>query len=71
MQELIVDQSIDLLDGLDGKESAYRAEDLDLILGQKNPGEGNVNLLQYFAWRIPRTEALIHAVTRSWTQLSD
>ena len=35
-------------DGLDGKESAYSAEDLDLIPGlRRTLGEGNVNLLQY------------------------
>ena len=43
--------------GSDGKESACNAGDLGSMLESgRCPGEGNGNLLQYFAWRIPWTE---------------
>ena len=44
--------------GSDGKASAYNAGDLGSIprLG-RSPGEGNGNLLQYLAWKIPGKEA--------------
>ena len=43
--------------GSDGKASAYNAGDLGSIprLG-RSPGEGNGNLLQYLAWKIPGKE---------------
>ena len=65
-----------LLDGLDSKESACNAGELGSICGSgRSPGKGNGSLLQYSrlensmdrgAW-----EAIIHAVTKSETQLSD
>ena len=43
--------------GSDGKESACNAGEPGLIPGSgRSLGEGNSNPLQYFAWRIPRTE---------------
>ena len=60
----------------DGKESACNAGDLDLITGWgRSLGEGNGNPLQYSclgnsmdreAWW-----AIVHGVTKSWTQLSN
>ena len=60
----------------DGKESACNARDLALILGLgRCPGEENGYQLQYSclqnsmdrgAW-----QATVHAVTKSWTQLSN
>ena len=42
---------------LSGKESACSEGDQGLIPGLgRSPGEGNGNLLQYFAWEIPWTE---------------
>ena len=43
--------------GSDSKESAYNAGDSGLIPGWgRSPGEGNGNLLQYLAWKIPWIE---------------
>ena len=43
--------------GSDGKESAYNAGDLGLILWSgRSPGEGNDNPPIFLAWRIPWTE---------------
>ena len=61
--------------GLDGKESACNAGDLDLIpeLG-RCPGGGHGNPLQYSCLenhRGQRSLAADHGVTKSWTQLSD
>ena len=60
----------------DGKESACNAGDPGLIPGWgRFPGEGNGNPFQYSclenstdrgAW-----QAIVHGVTKSWTQLSD
>ena len=64
---------LDLLGGLDSKESACNAGDLGSILGSgRSPGEGNSNPLQYSflenstdrgAWW-----ATVHGVTKSQTQ---
>ena len=43
--------------GSDGKESAYNAGDLGLILWSgRSPGEGNDDPPSFLAWRIPWTE---------------
>ena len=43
--------------GSDGKVSVYSARDPGSIPGLgRSPGEGNVNSLQYIAWKIPWTE---------------
>ena len=48
---------MDFAGGSDGKESAYNAGDPGSIPGSgRSPGDGNGNLLQYLAWRIPWTE---------------
>ena len=62
--------------GSDGKESACNARDLGSIPGLgRSPGEGKGYSLQYSglensmdrgAWR-----AIVHWVTKSWTELSD
>ena len=62
--------------GSDSEEYACSAGDLGLIPGSGgSPGEGNGNALQYScldnsmdrgAW-----QATVHAVAKSWTQLSD
>ena len=45
--------------GSDGKASACNVGDPTSIPGLgRSPGEGNGNLLQYLAWRIPWTEKL-------------
>ena len=68
--------SWDFLGGLDGKESACDAGDMDLIPGSgRSPGEGSGNPLQYSclmnsmdrgAWW-----AIVHGVAKSWTWLSN
>ena len=42
-------------------------------LGQEDPLEkGKANHSSILVWRIPRTErAMVHGVTKSWTQLRD
>ena len=62
--------------GSDGKESAYNAEDLGLILGQgRTPREGNDNLLQYSCLENPLDRgaswAIVHEVAKSLSLLSD
>ena len=48
---------MDFPGGSDGKESACNSGDLGLIPGLgRSPGEGNVNRLQYLAWRILWTD---------------
>ena len=43
--------------GSDSKESAYNAGDSGLTdRWGRSPGEGNGNLLQYLAWKIPWIE---------------
>ena len=61
----------------DSKESTCNAGDLGSIPGLgRSPGEGNGNILQYLAWRIPWTEKpgglrTVPGVTESQTQLSN
>ena len=65
-----------IIDGSDGRESAYNEGDLGSIPGSgRSPGEGNGNPLQYSclenfmdrgAW-----QATVHGVAKSRTQLSD
>ena len=44
------------LGGSDGKESACNVGDPGSIPGSgRSPGEGNDNLLQFLAWKIPWT----------------
>ena len=62
--------------GLDGKASAYNAEDLGSIPGLgKSPGEGNGTPLQYSCLENPMDgaawQATVHDVAKSWTRLSD
>ena len=61
--------------GSDSKESAYNAGDLGLIPGLgRSPGEGHGNPLQYSCVEIPMDrgawQAIVHRVTKSWTQLA-
>ena len=63
-------------DGSDGKASVYNAGDPGSIPGWgRSPGEGNGNPLQYSCPENPMDggvwQATVHAVTKSWTQLSD
>jgi len=57
------------------KESTCNVGDLGLILELgRYPGEGHDNPLQYSSWRIPMDRspwAVVHRVTKSWTQLSN
>ena len=49
--------NVEFPSGSNGKASAYNEGDPGSIPGLgKSPGEGNGNLLQYFAWEIPWTE---------------
>ena len=58
--------------GSGGKESACNAGDLGSIPGSgRSHGERNGNRSSILAWRIPWTEATVHGVAKSWTQLSD
>ena len=62
--------------GSDGKGSTYNAGDVGSVPGSgRSPGAGKGNPFQYFplensmyrgAWL-----AIIHGVSKSWTQLSD
>ena len=62
--------------GSDGKESTCKMGDLGLIprLG-RSPGGGHSNPLQYSCLENPMDRgawwAMVHGVTKSWTQLSD
>ena len=63
-------------DGLDGIESACRAGNLGSIPGSgKFPGKGNDNLLQCSCPENSMdrgdSQAIVHGVTKSQTQLSD
>ena len=56
--------------------SAEDARDVGLIPGWgRSPGEGNGNPLQYSCLGNPMArgawQAMVHGVTKSWTQLSD
>ena len=56
-QEVPTAVFMDFPSGSDGKESACNSGDLGLIPGLgRSPGEGNVNPLQYLAWRILWTD---------------
>ena len=60
----------------DGKESTCNAGDLGLIPElERSPGEGNGNPLQYSCLENPMDrgawQATVHAITKSWTQMSD
>ena len=62
--------------GSDGKASAYNAGDLGSIPGSgRSPGEEMATHSSILAWKIPWMEetgrAIVHWVTKSWTQLSD
>ena len=62
--------------GSDSKASAYNAGDPGSILGLgRSPGEGNGNPLQYYCLENPMdrgtSQATVHGVTKSQTQLSD
>ena len=55
---------------LAGKESTCNAGDLDSIPGLgRPPGEGKGYPLQYSGLESPM-DCIVHAVTKSWTQLS-
>ena len=61
--------------GSDGKESAYNAGDVSSVPGlERSPGEGNGNLLQHSCLENPMDRgawwAIVHAVTKSQTQLN-
>ena len=60
----------------DGKESAFKARDLDSISGLgKFPGEGHGNPHQYFCLENSMEKAAwwatVHGVAKRWTQLSN
>ena len=58
------------------KHLSAHAGDAGLISGSgRSPPEENGNLLQYSCWDNPMDKrawrALVHGVTKSWTQISD
>ena len=62
--------------GSDSKESAYDAGDLAVISGLgRSPGGENGNPLKYSGLENPMDRgawwAIVHGVTKDWTQLSD
>ena len=64
------------LGGLDGKDSASNAGDLDSIPGSgRSPGEGNDYPLQYSCLETSMDrragQATVHRTANSWTRLSD
>ena len=66
---------MDFPGGSDGKASVFNAGDLGSIPGSgRSAGEGNGNPLQYFCLKNPMDrgawKAIVHGVTKSWTQLS-
>ena len=68
--------TIDFPGGSDGKESTCNVGDLGLIPGlERSPGRGHGNPLQYSSLESPHGQrtlwAIIHGVTKSWTQLSN
>ena len=68
----MVEHSLYLPGGSDGKESACSAGDPGSGPGLGTyPGEGNGSHSSILAWRIPWTEepgqATVHGVTKSWT----
>ena len=65
-----------LLCSSDSKESTYSAGDLGSLPGsERSPGEGNGNRLQYSCLESSMDRgawwAAGHAVTKSWTRLSN
>ena len=55
-------------DSSDGKESACKGETWVRSLGWKDPLEkGMATHSSILAWRIPRTEATVYGVAKSWT----
>ena len=63
--------TLGLLLWLAGKESACNVGDLGLIPGlARFPGEGKGYPLQYSGLE-NSMDCIVHAVTKSWTQLSD
>ena len=72
----MVEHSLYLPGGSDGKESSCNAGDPGSIPGLgTSPGEGNGSHSSILARRIPWTEepgrATVHGVTKSWTQPSN
>ena len=64
------------LNGLKKKNLSAHAGDAGLISGSgRSPQEENGTLLQYSCWDNPMDKrawrALVHGVTKSWTQISD
>ena len=61
--------------GSDGKESAFNARDLNLIPGLGRSGEENDYPLQDSclenAMHTGNRWAMVHGVTKNWTQLSE
>ena len=62
--------------GSDSKDSACNVRDLGSVLGsRRSPGEGNGYPLQYSCQENPMDRgarmAIVHGVTKSWTQLSN
>ena len=62
--------------GPEGKESACSAGDLRSVPGsRRSPGEGNGYPFQYScldnSMNIGASQATVHEVAKSWTQLSD
>ena len=57
--------------GLDGKESAYNAEDLGLMPGSgRSPGEGNGNPLQYSCLKNPMNRGAWQITVSEITELN-
>ena len=67
--------TLGFLDGLDRKESACNAGDLDSIEGLgRSPGGGHDNPLQYYCPKNPcgqRSLVTVHEDSKSWAQLSN
>jgi len=58
--------------GSESKESTCNGETQVQSLGQEDPlKKGMTTYSDILAWRIPWTEATVHGVTKSQTQLSD
>ena len=76
VQFLMTIPTVGFLCGSVVKDSPANAGNLGSIPGSvRSPGEGNGNTLQYPCMGNPMDrgawKALIHGVTKSWTQLSD
>ena len=72
---IILLENLGFAAGSDGKESACNAEDSGSIPGsERSPGGGNGNPLQYSCLGNPMDGeawwAIVHGVTKSWTQMS-